>query len=121
MNTLGYFGENDSCVEILADAQAQAEGFTHPKMTDFSAKRILENLDEHTLDKVQRYSSSAEFGVIGRTLFISAQADFKIEFLERCFCSFFLIFAFTSDSLSKSTSSNMPEFLYLSKNATEFL
>lgn len=31
MNTLGYFGENDSCVEILADAQAQAEGFTHPK------------------------------------------------------------------------------------------
>ena len=52
MNTLGYFGENDSCVEILADAQAQAEGFTHPKMTDFSAKRILENLDEHTLDKV---------------------------------------------------------------------
>ena len=47
--------------------------------------------------------------------------DFKIKFLERCFCSFFLIFAFTSDSLSKSTSSNMPEFLYLSKNATEFL
>ena len=52
MNTLGYFGENDSCVEILADAQAQTEGFTHPKMTDFSVKRILENLDVHTLDKV---------------------------------------------------------------------
>ena len=52
MNTLGYFGENDSCVEILADAQAQTEGFTHPKMTDFSVKRILENLNVHTLDKV---------------------------------------------------------------------
>ena len=52
MNTLGYFGENDSCVEILADAQAQTEGFTHPKMTDFSVKRILEELDVQTLDKV---------------------------------------------------------------------
>lgn len=35
MNTLGYFGENDSCVEILADTQAQVEGFTHAKMVDF--------------------------------------------------------------------------------------
>ena len=52
MNTLGYFGENDSCVEILADTQAQVEGFTHAKMVDFSVKRILEELDVQALDKV---------------------------------------------------------------------
>lgn len=60
MNTLGYFGENDSCVEILADTQAQVEGFEHPKMVDFSVKRILEELDVKTLERVLSFFGVTE-------------------------------------------------------------
>lgn len=60
MNTLGYFGENDSCVEILADNQAQTKGFTHPKMADFSVKRILEELDIKTLERVLEFFGVTE-------------------------------------------------------------
>lgn len=55
MNTLGYFGENDSCVEILADTQAQVEGFTHAKMVDFSVKGFLKNLMYRRLTKYFRF------------------------------------------------------------------
>lgn len=60
MNTLGYFGENENCVEILADTQAQKEGFTHPKMVDFSVKRILEELDVATLERVLSFFGVTE-------------------------------------------------------------
>lgn len=61
MNVLGYFGANDSAVEILADEQAQLEGYTNEKMTDFSVKRILSSLDNAQLEKVFKF-----FGVNSR-------------------------------------------------------
>lgn len=61
MNILGYFGNNNSCVEVLADTESQLEGYTNPKMADFSVKRILASLDKGELDKVLAF-----FGVDGR-------------------------------------------------------
>ncbi|MDD6489374.1 MAG: hypothetical protein PUG48_06155 [Clostridia bacterium] len=52
MNVLGYFGNNKSCVEILADKESQLPGYENPKMTDFSVKRIIQDLSESELNKV---------------------------------------------------------------------
>ena len=61
MNILGYFGNNKSCVEILADEQSQTEGYKNPKMSDFSVKRILETLSEDEFKRVFGF-----FGVSGK-------------------------------------------------------
>ncbi|MGN1458231.1 MAG: hypothetical protein ACI4XP_09820 [Acutalibacteraceae bacterium] len=55
MNVLGYFGNNKSCVEILADKESQADGYENPKMSDFSVKRIIQNLSESELKTVFRF------------------------------------------------------------------
>lgn len=55
MDVLGYFGSNDSAVEILADTQCQADGYKNEKMVDFSVKRILKELDGKKLAKVLEF------------------------------------------------------------------
>lgn len=55
MDVLGYFGNNDSAVEILADAQCQIDGYHNDKMTDFSVKRTLEQLSPQQLSKVLKF------------------------------------------------------------------
>ncbi len=67
MDLLGYFGNNESTVEILADTQCQVEGYTNEKMSDFSVKRILKSLNPNQLSKVLSF-----FGVNEK---IEKQAD----------------------------------------------
>ncbi|MGN1466860.1 MAG: hypothetical protein ACI4W1_00990 [Ruminococcus sp.] len=52
MDVLGYFGSNDSAVEILADEQCQKEGYHNPKMTDFSVTRILNAMPDEQRKRV---------------------------------------------------------------------
>lgn len=61
MDVLGYFGANESAVEILADTQRQLEGYENDKMVDFSVERILKSLDENQLSAVLGF-----FGVDGK-------------------------------------------------------
>ncbi|MGN0460902.1 MAG: hypothetical protein ACI4HZ_00495 [Ruminococcus sp.] len=60
MDVLGYFGNNDSAVEILADEQCQKEGYFNPKMTDFSVTRILKSMSKEQRNRVLSF-----FGVDG--------------------------------------------------------
>lgn len=58
MDVLGYFGNNDSAVEILADELCQKDGYFNSKMTDFSVTRILKAMPDE-----QRKRVLAFFGV----------------------------------------------------------
>lgn len=60
MDVLGYFGNNDSAVEILADELCQKDGYYNSKMTDFSVTRILKSMPDE-----QRKRVLAFFGVNG--------------------------------------------------------
>lgn len=61
MDILGYFGSNKSCVEILADVDSQLPSYENPKMSDFSVKKIIQNLSESELNVLLRF-----FGVKGK-------------------------------------------------------
>lgn len=60
MDVLGYFGSNDSAVEILADELCQKDGYYNSKMTDFSVTRILKSMPENQRKRVLSF-----FGVNG--------------------------------------------------------
>ncbi len=55
MDVLGYFGENQYAVEVLADVQSQKEGYTNEKMTDFSVKRILSQLSPQDMQRTLKF------------------------------------------------------------------
>lgn len=60
MDVLGYFGNNDSAVEILADELFQKDGYYNSKMTDFSVTRILKSMPDEQRKRVLSF-----FGVNG--------------------------------------------------------
>ncbi len=53
--SLGCFGENRYACEILADAEKQKPGYTHPKMADFSVDRILQEMPEAKRQQVLHF------------------------------------------------------------------
>lgn len=55
IDRMGLLGENPYAVTILADIQTQKTGYQNPKMEDFSAKRILAEMDIETRQKVMEF------------------------------------------------------------------